>query len=218
MAATSEPFRIGLLGHGTVGAAFETLVAERAGAVAATVGQRPEISGVLTRSRGDFEELLEGADLIVELIGGIEPAREYVLRAMRAGKHVVSANKQLLSQYGEELWACAREHGVQLRFEGAVAGVVPVIRVLQESLAATRVERIHGIVNGTTNFILSEMAARGLSYEDALREAQELGYAEADPTDDVTGRDAAAKMAILARLAFSTPVHLDQVVYEGIEL
>jgi homoserine dehydrogenase len=106
---------------------------------------------------------------------------------------------------------------VQLRFEGAVAGVVPVIRVLQESLAATRVERIHGIVNGTTNYILSEMAERGLSYEDALRQAQALGYAEADPTDDVTGRDAAAKMAILARLAFSTPVHLDQVVYEGIE-
>jgi homoserine dehydrogenase len=217
MAATSEPFRIGLLGHGTVGAAFETLLGERADAVAATVGLRPEVSGVLTRSRGDFEEILAGADLIVELIGGIEPARDYVLRAMRAGKHVVSANKQLLSQHGEELWACAREHDVQLRFEGAVAGVVPVIRVLQESLAAAHVERIHGIVNGTTNYILSEMARAGISYEQALLQAQELGYAEADPTDDVTGRDAAAKMAILARLAFSTPVHLDQVVYEGIE-
>ena len=136
---------------------------------------------------------------------------------MRAGKHVVSANKQLLSQHGEELWAVAREHGVQLRFEGAVAGVVPVIRVLQESLAAAHVERIHGIVNGTTNYILSEMARSGISYEQALAQAQELGYAEADPTDDVTGRDAAAKMAILARLAFSTPVHLDQVPYEGIE-
>jgi len=106
---------------------------------------------------------------------------------------------------------------VQLRFEGAVAGVVPVIRVLQESLAAARVDRVHGIVNGTTNYILSEMARAGLSYEQALRQAQELGYAEADPTDDVTGKDAAAKMAILARLAFSSPVHLDQVVYEGIE-
>jgi homoserine dehydrogenase len=136
---------------------------------------------------------------------------------MRAGKHVVSANKQLLSQHGEELWAVAREHEVQLRFEGAVAGVVPVIRVLQESLAAAHVERIHGLVNGTTNYILSEMARAGISYEQALLQAQELGYAEADPTDDVTGRDAAAKMAILARLAFSTPVHLDQVVYEGIE-
>ena len=217
MAATSEPFRIGLLGHGTVGAAFEALLGERADAVAATVGLRPQLSGVLTRSRGDFEEILAGSDLIVELIGGIEPARDYVLRAMRAGKHVVSANKQLLSQHGEELWAVAREHEVQLRFEGAVAGVVPVIRVLQESLAAAHVERIHGIVNGTTNYILSEMARAGISYEQALLQAQELGYAEADPTDDVTGRDAAAKMAILARLAFSTPVHLDQVVYEGIE-
>jgi homoserine dehydrogenase len=213
----AETFKVGLLGHGTVGAAFEALLAERADAVAATTGLRPEISGVLTRSRGDFEEILEGADLIVELIGGIEPARDYVLRAMRAGRHVVSANKQLLSQHGEELWACAREHAVQLRFEGAVAGVVPVIRVIQESLAAAHVERIHGIVNGTTNYILSEMARAGISYDQALRQAQELGYAEADPTDDVTGRDAAAKMAILARLAFSTPVHLDQVTYEGIE-
>jgi homoserine dehydrogenase len=136
---------------------------------------------------------------------------------MRAGKHVVSANKQLLSQHGEELWATAREHGVQLRFEGAVAGVIPVIRVLQESLAGAHVERIHGIVNGTTNYILTEMRRAGISYEQALRQAQELGYAEADPTDDVTGKDAAAKMAILARLAFSTPVHLDQVRYEGIE-
>ncbi len=136
---------------------------------------------------------------------------------MKAGKHVVSANKLLLASYGEELWSCARENDVQLRFEGAVAGVVPVIRVLQESLAGAYVERIHGIVNGTTNFILTEMARGGTTYESALQRAQELGYAEADPTDDVTGRDAAAKMAILARLAFSTPVHLDQVTYEGIE-
>jgi len=210
-------FRIGLLGHGTVGAAFESLLAERTGAVAATVGLRPELAGVLTRSQGDFEEILEGSDLIVELMGGIEPARSHVLAAMRAGRHVVTANKQLLSQHGEELWAAAREHSVQLRFEGAVAGVVPVIRVLQESLAAAHVERIHGIVNGTTNFILSEMARTGASYDDALAEAQALGYAEADPTDDVSGRDAAAKMAILARIAFSTPVHLDQVPHEGIE-
>jgi homoserine dehydrogenase len=213
----AETFRVGLLGHGTVGSAFERLLAERAEAIVPITGMRPEITGVLTRSRGSFEDVLERADLIVELMGGIDPARDYVLRAMRAGRHVVSANKQLLSQYGEELWAAAREHGVQLRFEGAVAGVVPVIRVLQESLAAARVERVHGIVNGTTNYILSEMAAGGLTYESALARAQELGYAEADPTDDVTGRDAAAKMAILARLAFSTPVHLDQVVYEGIE-
>src|SRR5215203_1659852 len=165
MAETSDPFRVGLLGHGTVGAAFARLLEERAGAVAATTGLRPELSGVLTRSRGDFEEILEGSDLVVELIGGLEPARDYVLRAMQAGKHVVSANKQLLSNHGEELWAAAREHGVQLRFEGAVAGVVPVIRVLQESLAAARIERVHGIVNGTTNYILTEMAASGISYE-----------------------------------------------------
>jgi homoserine dehydrogenase len=219
MPETSDPrpFRVGLLGHGTVGGAFATLLEQRAGAVEAITGMRPEISGVLTRSRGDFREILDGSDLVVEVMGGIEPAREYVLEAMRSGRHVVSANKQLLSQHGEELWATAREHGVQLRFEGAVAGVVPVIRVLQESLAAARVERIHGIVNGTTNYILTEMARTGASYADALAAAQALGYAEADPTDDVTGRDAAAKMAILARLAFSTPVHLDQVVYEGIE-
>jgi homoserine dehydrogenase len=213
----TETFKVGLLGHGTVGKAFAELLADRADAIQPVTGLRPEISGILTRSRGSFDEVLESSDLIVELMGGIEPARDYVLRAMRAGRHVVSANKQLLAQHGEELWACAREHGVQLRFEGAVAGVVPVIRVLQESLAASRVQRIHGIVNGTTNYILTEMASRGLSYDEALEQAQELGYAEADPTDDVTGRDAAAKMAILARLAFSTPVHLDQVVYEGIE-
>src|ERR687889_892557 len=216
-ASPPGPFRIGLLGRGTVGAAFEALLAERADQVAAITGLRPEISGIVTRSRGDFDALLAGSDLIVELIGGIDPARDYVLRAMQAGRHVVTANKQLLSQHGEELWAVAREHGVQLRFEAAVAGVVPVIRVLQESLAAAHVERVHGIVNGTTNYILSEMARGGASYADALADAQRLGYAEADPSDDVTGRDAAAKMAILARLAFDTPVHLDQVRYEGIE-
>jgi homoserine dehydrogenase len=214
---SADPFRIGVLGHGTVGAAFETLLAERAGHVAAITGLRPEVSGVLTRSRGDFDAILAGCDLVVELIGGLEPARDYVLRAMRAGRHVVTANKQLLSQHGEELWATAREHGVQLRFEAAVAGVVPVIRVLQESLAAAHVDRVHGIVNGTTNYILSEMARTGCTYADALADAQRLGYAEADPSDDVNGKDAAAKMAILARLAFDTPVHLDQVSYEGIE-
>lgn len=213
----AETYRVGLLGHGTVGAAFEQLLSERADTIAHVTGCRPEVSGVLTRSRGDFEQILADSDLIVELIGGIDPARDYVLRAMRAGKHVVSANKLLLASHGEELWSTAREHDVQLRFEGAVAGVVPVIRVLQESLAAAHVDRIHGIVNGTTNFILSEMARGGTPYADALKRAQELGYAEADPTDDVTGKDAAAKMAILARLAFSTPVTLDQVTYEGIE-
>jgi len=213
----SGPFRVGLLGHGTVGSAFAELLAERAGQVEAITGLRPDLVGVLTRSRGDFEDILERSDLIVEVMGGLDPARDYVLRAMAAGRHVVTANKQLLSQHGEELWAAAREHGVQLRFEAAVAGVVPVIRVLQESLAGAHVDRLHGIVNGTTNFILTQMAETGASYKEALAEAQRLGYAEADPTEDVNGKDAAAKMAILARLAFNTPVHIDQVRCEGIE-
>jgi homoserine dehydrogenase len=210
-------FRIGLLGHGTVGSSFARLVDERADAIEAEVGMRPRLSGVLTRSRGDFGEILEGSDLIVELMGGIEPTREYVLRAMEAGRHVVTANKQLLSQHGEEVFDAARRGEVQLRFEGAVAGVVPAIRVMAETLAAAHIERVHGIVNGTTNYILTQMAATGATYEEALAEAQELGYAEADPTEDVTGKDAAAKMAILARLAFSAAVRLDQVSYEGIE-
>ena len=211
-----EPFKVGLLGHGTVGSAFAGRLAERAEEIERFNGRTPVITGVLTRTRGDFEEVLSGAELLVELIGGVEPAREYLLAAMRAGKHVVTANKQLLSQHGEELFETAREHDVRLRFEAAVAGAVPVVRLLEESLAATPIERIHGIVNGTTNFILSEMA-RGSTYAQALAEAQRRGYAEADPSDDVSGRDAAAKMAILARLAFGAPVHLDDVPYEGIE-
>jgi homoserine dehydrogenase len=210
-------FSVGLLGHGTVGSAFHQLLEERAGAIEGDVGVLPELSGVLTRSRGDFDEILERSDLIVELIGGLEPAREYILRALAAGKHVVTANKQVLSQHGEEIYGAAREAGVQLRFEAAVGGVVPAIRVIHETLASAHVERVHGIVNGTTNFILSEMARTGASYEEALAAAQELGYAEADPTEDVTGKDAAAKMAILARLAFGAPVHLDQVPCEGID-
>jgi homoserine dehydrogenase len=210
------PFIVGLLGHGTVGAAFAELLAERAAEIERFNGRRPVVGGVLTRAGGSFEEILDGADLIVEVMGGIEPAREYLLRAMRAGRHVVTANKQLLSQHGEELYETAREHDVRLRFEAAVAGTVPVVRVLEESLSATPIERIHGIVNGTTNFILTEMAA-GSSYAEALAEAQRSGYAEADPSDDVSGRDAAAKMAILARLAFGSPVHLEDVRYEGIE-
>jgi homoserine dehydrogenase len=210
-------FSVGLLGHGTVGSAFHELLEERAGAIEGDVGVRPELSGVLTRSRGDFDEILDRSDLIVELIGGLEPARGYILRALTAGKHVVTANKQVLSQHGEEIYGAAREAGVQLRFEAAVGGVVPAIRVIHETLACAHVERVHGIVNGTTNFILSEMARTGASYEEALAAAQQLGYAEADPTEDVTGKDAAAKMAILARLAFGAPVHLDQVPCEGID-
>jgi homoserine dehydrogenase len=213
----SKPVRIGLLGRGTVGGAFATLIAERADAVEAACGRRPEISGVLTRSEGDFAEILAGSDLIVELIGGTEPARGHVLAALRAGKPVVTANKQLLAQHGDELFEAAREAGVQIRFEAAVAGVIPIVRVIQESFGATEISKVFGIVNGTTNFILSEMAATGAEYEDVLAQAKELGYAESDPTDDVNGADAAAKMAILARLAFHTPVTLGDVAFEGIE-
>jgi homoserine dehydrogenase len=207
---------VGLLGFGTVGSAFAGLLQERAEQIERLTGRMPRLGEALTRSRGDFSEILEGSDLIVELIGGIEPAREYALAALGAGKHVITANKQLLSHHGEELFQAAHAGGAQLRFEAAVAGVVPVVRVLAESLAGAHVERVHGIVNGTTNFILSEMT-KGSSYEQALTEAQRQGFAEADPSEDVSGRDAAAKMAILARLAFGTPVHLDQVPYEGIE-
>ena len=216
MTSSSREFRVGLLGHGTVGSAFAELLPRHADRIERVTGLRPVLSGIVTRTEGSFDELLERSELIVELIGGIEPARTYVMRAMEAGRHVVTANKQLLSHHGEELWELARTQGVQLRFEGAVAGVVPVIRVLQESLAGATIDRIHGIVNGTTNFILSEMATRGVAYGEALAEAQRLGYAEADPTEDVDGSDAAAKMAILARLAFGAPVHFDDVRYEGI--
>jgi len=216
-AQLGSTFRVGLLGHGTVGSAFARLLPERAERIRLITGSSPELSGIVTSTRGSFDELLERSELIVELMGGINPAREYVLRAIESGRHVVTANKQLLSRHGEELWQAARTHGVQLRFEGAVAGVVPVIRVIQESLAGARIDRVHGIVNGTTNFILTEMARTGMTFAEALAEAQRLGYAEADPTEDVDGRDAAAKMAILARLAFDTPIHLDQVRYEGIE-
>jgi homoserine dehydrogenase len=214
---SSARFRIGLLGHGTVGAALHELIDERADAIEATTGVRPEVVGVLTRSRGEFEDIVERSDLVVELIGGIEPARDYILRAIRAGRHVVTANKAVLAEHGEEIFDAARESGVQLRFEAAVGGVVPVIRVIQETLAAAHIERVHGIVNGTTNYILTEMARTGASYEDALAAAQELGYAEADPTDDVTGKDAAAKMAIIARLAFNARLTIEQVQYSGIK-
>jgi homoserine dehydrogenase len=212
----SEPARIGVLGRGTVGGAFCDLVAERAAAIAESAGRRPEIVGVLRRTEGSFEDILSAAEIVVELMGGTEPAREYVLRALRSGRHVVTANKQLIAQYADELFDAARAGGVQLRFEAAVAGVVPVIRVIQESLAATEISKVFGIVNGTTNFILTEMTSTGATYTQALARAQELGYAEADPADDVGGADAAAKMAILARLAFRAPVRFEDVSYDGI--
>ena len=217
MSEPPKPVRIGLLGRGNVGAAFAELLEERAAAVEAATGRSPELAGVLTRSEGDFGAILEGSDLVVELMGGTDPAHQFVIDALRAGRPVVTANKQLLAQHGDELFAVARQAGVQLRFEAAVAAVIPIVRTIQESFGVTRIERVFGIVNGTTNFILSEMAASGAGYGEVLAEAQRLGYAEADPSDDVSGADAAAKMAILARLAFHTPVPLSQVAYEGIE-
>jgi homoserine dehydrogenase len=208
---------VGILGRGTVGGAFKELLTDRADMVAEVSGSRPRVTGTLSSKEGDFDEILAASDIIVELIGGTDPARDYVTRALREGRHVVTANKQLIAQHGEELVAAAREGGAQLRFEAAVAGAIPVIRVVQESLGAIPIEKVFGIVNGTTNYILTEMARSGLSYDDALKQAQNLGYAEADPSDDVGGADAAAKMAILARLAFGTPVRLEQVPYEGIE-
>jgi homoserine dehydrogenase len=213
----AQPVRIGLLGRGTVGGAFLELLSRREAAVVAATGRRPRIAGVVRRSEGDFDEVVADSEIVVELIGGTDPAREYVLRALREGRHVVTANKQLIAQHGDELFDAARQAGVQLRFEAAVAGAIPVIRVMQESLSATEITRVSGIVNGTTNFILTEMASTGAAYSDALGRAQELGYAEADPTEDVNGADAAAKMAILARLAFHSAVSLDDVAYEGIE-
>src|ERR1700748_2332850 len=185
-----KPVRVALLARGNVAAAFAELLDARAEAVLAATGRKPELVGVLTRSEGDFDEILERSDLIGELMGGTDPAREYVAAAMRAGRPVVTANKQLLAQHGDELFQIARENGVQLRFEAAVAAVIPIVRTIQEGFATTEIERVYGIVNGTTNFILSEMAASGAGYDEVLARAQELGYAEADPSDDVGGADA----------------------------
>jgi homoserine dehydrogenase len=213
----SNAVNVGILGKGTVGGAFRKLLNERAEMVEEVSGRRPRVSGVVSRRRGDFDRLLARSEIVVELIGGTDPALDYVTRALEEGRHVVTANKQLLAQHGPELVSAARRGGAQLRFEAAVAGAIPVIRVVQESLGAIPIEKVFGIVNGTTNYILTEMARSGLSYEEALAQAQALGYAEADPTEDVGGADAAAKMTILARLAFGAPLRLDDVPYEGIE-
>jgi homoserine dehydrogenase len=155
--------------------------------------------------------------IVVEVMGGLDPALGYLRRALARGASVVTANKQLLSRHGPELLEAAEASGAELRFEASACAAIPVIKVLRESLLAAEITAVTGIVNGTTNFILSEMARGGLSYQDALARAQQLGYAEADPTEDVGGADAAAKMAILASIAFHTRVHLDDVPYEGID-
>ena len=224
--------RVGLLGCGNVGAALVQLVEDRGDEIAARTGTRLEIAKVavrsLTRKRPvhlDEAQLTRDAaevvadptiDVIVEVIGGIEPARELILAAIAGGKPVVTANKELLANHGAELYAAASAAGVDLLFEAAVAGGIPILRPLRESLAGEDVRRIMGIVNGTTNFILTRMSEQGTGYGEALAEAQELGYAERDPTADVEGFDAGAKAAILASLAFGAKVVAGDVYHEGI--
>ncbi len=224
--------RVGVLGCGNVGAALVQLVEARGDEIASRTGIRLEITRVavrsLTRKRPvhldetvltrDAAEVVAdpSIDVIVEVIGGIEPARELILAAMAAGKPVVTANKELLANHGAELYAAASAGGVDLLFEAAVAGGIPILRPLRESLAGEDVRRITGIVNGTTNFILTRMSEQGTGYGEALAEAQELGYAERDPTADVEGFDAGAKAAILASLAFGAKVVAGDVYHEGI--
>lgn len=208
---------VGLLGRGTVGGAFVEELDSLGDSIARDLGVRPVISGTLRRSEGSFEEILQSADVIVELMGGREPTRDYVERALRAKRHVVTANKQLVAHDGEELSRIASENGVHFRYEAAIAGTVPIIPVLQSHLLVTHIDRVMGIVNGTTNFILEEMAKAGLTFDDALARAQDLGYAEPNPTEDINGMDAAAKMAILSRLAFGAAVKYEDVAFEGIE-
>jgi homoserine dehydrogenase len=224
------PLRVALLGCGTVGGAVLRLLQDQSEDLAARIGRRVEVAGVAVR-RPDHHpdvpaELLttdalglvsrDDVDLVVEVIGGIEPARTLLLAAFEAGKSVVSANKALLAEDGVALHAAAAKAGVDLSYEAAVAGAIPLLRPLRESLAGDQLRRVVGIVNGTTNYILSRMAETGAGFTEALAEATELGYAEADPTADVDGFDAAAKGAILASLAFHTPVGAADVYREGI--
>ena len=223
---------LGVLGCGNVGAALCQLVERDGDDIARRTGIRLQIGRVAVRSLSKDRGLdLPGAlfttdaatvvadpaiDVIVEVLGGIEPARQLILESLAAGKPVVTANKELLANVGAELFAAADTAGVDLLFEAAVAGAIPLIRPLRESLVGERLTRVMGIVNGTTNFILSQMAAHGTSYADALAEAQTLGYAERDPTADVEGYDAGAKAAIIASLAFGVRVVAGDVYHEGI--
>jgi len=230
MASVDVP--VALLGYGTVGAAVSRFLTESADEIERATGHRlrvvralvrdpdrkrsfPPESGVLTTS---FEEILgdESIAVVAELMGGLDPTYDYVRRLLGAGKAVVSANKQLVARRGAELFEAASQAGVQLRFEASVCAAIPVIKMLRESLVVTNVHRVLGIVNGTTNFILTQMES-GASYANALEEAQRLGYAEPDPTEDISGADAAAKMAILATVAFGSRVVLGDVSFEGIE-
>jgi homoserine dehydrogenase len=224
---------IGLLGLGTVGAGVLKIYRQHRAALEAKAGCRLLMQAVATRDVArpreglaladwplttDVERVLAdpGIAIVIELIGGLEPARSYLLRAMGAGKHVVTANKALLATHGPELFGAARRHGVLLGFEAAVAGGLPIIRALRDGLCANRILSVRGIINGTSNFILTKMTDEGRSFADVLREAQAAGYAEADPTLDIEGIDSAHKLQILASLAFRTAVHLKEIHAEGI--
>jgi homoserine dehydrogenase len=225
-----QVLKVALLGCGTVGSQVARILLEDAEALAARSGARLELAGIAVRNpeakrdvdlprelfTADAEKLVDSADLVVELMGGIEPARTLILRAIRNGASVVTGNKALLAQDGPALFEEADRNSAELSFEAAVAGAIPIIRPIRESLSGDRITRVLGIVNGTTNYILDQMDTTGAPFADALAEAQRLGYAEADPTADVEGHDAAAKAALLATLAFHTPVSLDDVRCEGI--
>ncbi|MEO7130058.1 MAG: homoserine dehydrogenase [Dermatophilaceae bacterium] len=228
---SKQPLRIALLGCGVVGTAVARLLIEHGDDMAARVGARLEIVGIAVRRpgrdrsdtgidaslfTGDAEDLVTRADVVVEVIGGIEPARSLILRAMQHGASVVTANKALLAEDGPTLYAAAAEYGVDLYYEASVAGAIPLLRPLRESLAGDEVRKVLGIVNGTTNYVLDKMDSTGAGFADAVEQAQALGYAEADPTADVEGFDAAAKAAILASLAFHTRVAGTDVYREGI--
>jgi homoserine dehydrogenase len=229
--STQRPLRVALLGAGVVGGSVARLLTEHASDMAARVGAPLEIVGIAVRRAGrdrsdlgidpslfttDADELVTRADVVVEVIGGIEPARSLILSAMKHGASVVTANKALLAEDGPALYAAAAEHGVDLYYEAAVAGAIPLLRPLRESLAGDDVTKVLGIVNGTTNYVLDKMDTTGAGFADAVEQAQALGYAEADPTADVEGFDAAAKAAILASLAFHTRVSGADVYREGI--
>jgi homoserine dehydrogenase len=229
----TSPLRLAILGCGTVGSEVVRLLHEQSADLEARIGVPLEIAGIavrrLGRDRGDLPvapELFttdavglikrDDVDVVVEVVGGIEPARSWLVDALRAGKSVVTANKALLAEDGAALHDAAADGGADLYYEAAVAGAIPLLRPLRESLHGDRITRVTGIVNGTTNFILSAMDATGAGFAEALEEATELGYAEADPTADVEGFDAAAKAAILASLAFHTRVGAADVYREGI--
>lgn len=227
---TESTIKVALLGAGTVGSQVAKALTEDSEELSRRIGAVPELIGIAVRSLDaerdyqadpglyttDAETLIDGADVVIELTGGMEPARTRILRALEQGKHVVSGNKALLAAHGAELHRAAAENGAQLSYEAAVAGAIPILRPLRDSLAGDRVTRVLGIMNGTTNFMLDAMDSTGAQFDDALTEAQNLGYAEADPTADVDGLDAAAKAAIVASLAFHSEFTIDDVHCQGI--